>query len=63
MKGHLLACKQFLKEGHVVTLLANERSFLKINDISIFGKSDCGLGPYCQKLEMAGSQKVRYAKC
>jgi hypothetical protein len=37
---HLLACQQFLKETHVATRLANEREFLKINnikDISFFG--------------------------
>jgi hypothetical protein len=45
MDDHLPACQQFLTESHIVTRLANERaSFLNmndINDISIFGTSNC----------------------
>jgi hypothetical protein len=35
MDDHLVACQQFLKESHLVTHLANERtSFLNMNDIN-----------------------------
>jgi hypothetical protein len=34
MHDHLLACKQFLKESHEVTLLANERALM---NVSFFG--------------------------
>jgi hypothetical protein len=55
MDDHLLACQQFLKENHIVTRLANERaSFLNmkdINNILVFGTSDCYHG-FCNNVSV-----------
>jgi hypothetical protein len=43
---------KFLKKSHIVTRIAKERaSFLKINDISIFGMPNCH---HCSSIATAG---------